>query len=112
MEQRLESSDPHPLPPRRISVKSFETDMNRLYRLSFLLTGDDPTAEQCFIGGLQMKRTGNPIFPSRGRRLGAANDHSGFNSSAPPAIDRGRLRVLWGGAVRFREQIELKSPRL
>jgi hypothetical protein len=26
----------------------FETDMNRLYRLSFLLTGDEPTAEQCF----------------------------------------------------------------
>ena len=40
----------------------FETDMNRLYRLSFLLTGDDPTAEQCFIGGLQMAQEGNPIF--------------------------------------------------
>jgi DNA-directed RNA polymerase specialized sigma24 family protein len=40
----------------------FETDMNRLYRLSFLLTGDEPTAEQCFLGGLQMAQEGNPIF--------------------------------------------------
>ena len=40
----------------------FETDMNRLYRLSFLITGDEPTAEQCFLGGLQMAQEGNPIF--------------------------------------------------
>ena len=40
----------------------FETDMNRLYRLSFLLTGDEPTAEQCFLGGLQMAQEGNPVF--------------------------------------------------
>src|SRR5579863_8060976 len=40
----------------------FETGMNRLYRLSFLLTGDEPTAEQCFLGGLQMAKEGNQIF--------------------------------------------------
>jgi hypothetical protein len=40
----------------------FETDMNRLYRLSFLLTGDEPVAEQCFLGGLQMAQEGNPVF--------------------------------------------------
>jgi DNA-directed RNA polymerase specialized sigma24 family protein len=40
----------------------FETDMNRLYRLSFLLTGDEPTAEQCFLGGLQMAQEGNSVF--------------------------------------------------
>lgn len=40
----------------------FETDMNRLYRLSFLLTGDEPTAEQCFLSALQMAQEGNPIF--------------------------------------------------
>jgi hypothetical protein len=40
----------------------FETDMKRLYRLSFLLTGDEPTAEQCFLGGLQMAKEGNPVF--------------------------------------------------
>jgi DNA-directed RNA polymerase specialized sigma24 family protein len=36
--------------------------MNRLYRLSFLITGDEPTAEQCFLGGLQMAQEGKPIF--------------------------------------------------
>ncbi len=40
----------------------FETDMNRLYRLSFLLTGDEPVAEQCFLSGLQRAQEGNPIF--------------------------------------------------
>jgi DNA-directed RNA polymerase specialized sigma24 family protein len=40
----------------------FETDMNRLYRLSFLLTGNEPVAEQCFLGGLQMAQEGNPVF--------------------------------------------------
>jgi len=40
----------------------FETDMKRLYRLSFLLTGDEPTAEQCFLGGLQMAKEENPVF--------------------------------------------------
>lgn len=40
----------------------FETDMNRLYRLSFLLTGHEPVAQQCFLGGLQMAQEGNPVF--------------------------------------------------
>jgi DNA-directed RNA polymerase specialized sigma24 family protein len=36
--------------------------MNRLYRLSFLLTGDQRVAEQCFLGGLQTAQKGTPIF--------------------------------------------------
>jgi len=40
----------------------FETNMSRLYRLSFLLTGDEPPAEQCFLGGLHMAQQGNPVF--------------------------------------------------
>lgn len=40
----------------------FETDMNRLYRLSFLLTGDELVAERCFLGGLQMAQEGAPVF--------------------------------------------------
>jgi hypothetical protein len=47
----------------------FETDMNRLYRLSFLLTGDEPTAEQCFLSGLQMAQKGTQSS-TIGRRLG------------------------------------------
>jgi DNA-directed RNA polymerase specialized sigma24 family protein len=36
--------------------------MNRLYLLSFLLTGDHAIAEQCFVGGLHISREGNQVF--------------------------------------------------
>jgi DNA-directed RNA polymerase specialized sigma24 family protein len=36
--------------------------MNRLYLLSFLLTGDGDLAEKCFVGGLRMSSEGNPVF--------------------------------------------------
>ena len=40
----------------------FEEDMNRLYLLSFLLTGDHSMAEKCFVRGLDDSREGNPVF--------------------------------------------------
>lgn len=40
----------------------FQDDVNRLYLLSFLLTGDEATAERCFVGGLRMSREGTPVF--------------------------------------------------
>jgi DNA-directed RNA polymerase specialized sigma24 family protein len=36
--------------------------MNPLYLLSFLLTGDQATAEQCFVGGLHIAQEGNLVF--------------------------------------------------
>lgn len=40
----------------------FEQDMNRLYRLSLLLTGDPVTAEECFVQGLDDSKASNPVF--------------------------------------------------
>src|SRR5260370_12811077 len=40
----------------------FQEDMNRLYLLSFLLTGERDLAEQCFVSGLKISREGNPVF--------------------------------------------------
>ena len=40
----------------------FEKDMNRLYLLSFLLTGDRTIAEQCFVGGLRIAKEGSQVF--------------------------------------------------
>ena len=40
----------------------FETDMNRLYRLSLLLTADTELAEKCFVLGLADSKNGNPVF--------------------------------------------------
>jgi len=40
----------------------FDEDMNSLYLLSLLLTGDREKAEQCFILGLQDATKENPVF--------------------------------------------------
>jgi DNA-directed RNA polymerase specialized sigma24 family protein len=40
----------------------FQEDMNRLFLLSFLLTGERDLAEQCFVSGLKMSSEGNPVF--------------------------------------------------
>jgi DNA-directed RNA polymerase specialized sigma24 family protein len=40
----------------------FMRDMNRLYLLSFLLTGDQAMAEKCFVRGLDDSSKGNPVF--------------------------------------------------
>ncbi len=40
----------------------FDEDMNRLYLLSYLLTGDREKAEQCFVSGLEDAVGSNPVF--------------------------------------------------
>lgn len=40
----------------------FESDMDRLYLLSLLLTADHGLAEQCFVRGLEDAKNSNPVF--------------------------------------------------
>jgi DNA-directed RNA polymerase specialized sigma24 family protein len=40
----------------------FDANMNRLYLLAFLLTGDHAQAEQCFVSALEDAIEGNPVF--------------------------------------------------
>jgi DNA-directed RNA polymerase specialized sigma24 family protein len=40
----------------------FEKEMNSLYLLSLLLTGDHTIAEQCFVGGLHIAQEGSQVF--------------------------------------------------
>ena len=40
----------------------FAADTNRLYLLSFLLTGDPAMAEQCFVSGLEDSTKANAVF--------------------------------------------------
>ncbi len=40
----------------------FESDMNRMYLLAFLLTADHATAENCFVSGLEDSKNGNQVF--------------------------------------------------
>ena len=40
----------------------FTGNMDKLYMLAFLLTGDPETAEQCFVAGLESSLTSNTVF--------------------------------------------------
>ena len=40
----------------------FKKDMNRLYRLLFLLTGNHTIAVKCFVGGLDESGQSSPVF--------------------------------------------------
>ena len=40
----------------------FQEDMDRLYSLSLMLTGDHELAQKCFVAGLESSKTGNPVF--------------------------------------------------
>ena len=51
-----------PYATRADFCRVFREHMNRLYLLSFLLTGDRNLAEQCFVSGLRMSSEGNPVF--------------------------------------------------
>src|SRR5258708_1601906 len=43
-------------------LKIFDQDMNGLYQLAFLLTGDHQTAERCFVAGIQDCAKENRMF--------------------------------------------------
>ncbi|MBV8049699.1 MAG: sigma-70 family RNA polymerase sigma factor [Acidobacteriaceae bacterium] len=40
----------------------FENEMDRLYLLSLLLTGNEELAQNCFVGGLEDSKNSNPVF--------------------------------------------------
>ena len=57
--RRNESS---PYATRRDFCQIFEKSMSPLYLLSLVLTGEQATAEQCFVGGLHIAQEGNLVF--------------------------------------------------
>ena len=60
--RNLGKQQPSPYATKTDFCQIFERDMNRLYRLSFVLTGDEVIAEQCFVGGLHIAQEGTPVF--------------------------------------------------
>ncbi len=60
--RKIRNQEPSPYATRSDFCRLFEKDMNRLYLLSFLLTGDRTIAEQCFVGGLHIAQEGNQVF--------------------------------------------------
>jgi DNA-directed RNA polymerase specialized sigma24 family protein len=78
-------------------LKIFSEDLNGLYQLSFLLTGDHPRGETCFVAGIEDWARENRVFTELARawakrvivknairELTPRLRHS--NSSAPPTV--------------------------
>jgi hypothetical protein len=55
-------TQPTPYASKADFCRIFYEDMNGLYLLSFLLTGDREKAEQCFVSGLGNSVEGNAVF--------------------------------------------------
>jgi DNA-directed RNA polymerase specialized sigma24 family protein len=60
--KRITNLQPTPYATEADFCRIFRSDMNRLYLLSFLLTGNHTTAEKCFVSGLEDAAKGGPVF--------------------------------------------------
>ena len=64
-EQRLPAREMTPYASREEFCWIFVKDLGNLYLLSLLLTGDHPTAEDCFLHGFEDTLKGLPVFKER-----------------------------------------------
>jgi len=60
-ERKIISQEPTQYATKEDFCRIFRADMNRLYLLSFLLTGNHQSAERCFVRGLEDSAKG-PVF--------------------------------------------------
>src|SRR5579864_1439335 len=60
--RKITNQEPTPYATSADFCRIFERDMNHLYLLSFLLTGNQSMAEQCFVRGLDDSKKGNQVF--------------------------------------------------
>jgi DNA-directed RNA polymerase specialized sigma24 family protein len=60
--KKAAKQDLTPYATRAHFCRIFENDLDRLYVLSLLLTGEQDLAEKCFIGGLHIAQEGNHVF--------------------------------------------------
>jgi hypothetical protein len=58
----IRRNEPNPYATREDFIKVFHEDMNGLYQLSFLLTGDHEKAEKCFVAGIEDCVKENRVF--------------------------------------------------
>jgi DNA-directed RNA polymerase specialized sigma24 family protein len=59
---QVRRNEPNPFATREDFIKLFHADMNGLYQLSFLLTGDHEKAEKCFVAGIEDCVKENRVF--------------------------------------------------
>jgi DNA-directed RNA polymerase specialized sigma24 family protein len=59
---QVRRNEPNPYATREDFSKVFHEDLNGLYQLSFLLTGDHEKAEKCFVAGIEDSVKENRVF--------------------------------------------------
>ena len=59
---QVRRNEPNPYATREDFIKVFQEDMNGLYQLSFLLTGDHEKAEKCLVAGIEDCVKENRVF--------------------------------------------------
>jgi DNA-directed RNA polymerase specialized sigma24 family protein len=59
---QVRRTEPNPYATREDFINVFHEDMNGLYQLSFLLTGDHEKAEKCFVAGIEDCIKENRVF--------------------------------------------------
>ena len=64
---QIRRNEPNSYATREDFIKVFHEDMNGLYQLSFLLTGDHEKAEKCFVAGFEDCVKENRVFRERAR---------------------------------------------
>jgi len=60
--RKIANQEPTPYATEADFCRIFRSDMNRLYLLSLMLTGDHAMAEKCFVRGLEDSAKGSPVF--------------------------------------------------
>jgi hypothetical protein len=59
---QVHKNEPSLFATREDFIRVFHEDMNGLYQLSFLLTGDHEKAEKCLVAGIEDCVTENRVF--------------------------------------------------
>jgi hypothetical protein len=89
----------------------FYEEVDGLYLLSFLLTGDREKAEQCFVSGLEDAVKGSPVFKewarSWARRMIIQNAVRAINLR--PMVENAPSRINGSGKTREGEQPEIAA---
>jgi hypothetical protein len=104
-------TNPKPYASSDDFCRIFYEEVDGLYLLSFLLTGDREKAEQCFVSGLEDAVKGNPVFKewarSWARRMIIQNAVRAINLR--PMVENAPSRINGSGKTRAGEQPEIAA---
>jgi DNA-directed RNA polymerase specialized sigma24 family protein len=100
----------------------FTENMNGLYQLSYLLTGDDEKAQQCFVAGLEQSVKANKVFKDWARSwakraiiknairaLQPQPAEAGSSLTAGVVSEKNKLRIIRDGHLEIDSVLALED---